>query len=432
MNTQLTHGILTTDTLKQGAPLPTDIGSACNTTARGGLLELVEVSKLLISANYREVLDIAVHKGAEMQGCEGCCIIIENKKGNLILKTGFPRSSFEIGRGIGAECAAFLRDAIGKGEGILSVVHPWCPANGWRHELLSGYAPQHPMLFVPLYYRGESLGVMLFVFGANGDQGRFCAGNLEKIRAISSLVSAAIGAAYAKMRDEKKMAQRERLSMLGQNSASVAHTIRNALTSVGGFANRLCDKLSEESPGNGQIEAARQYAGIISSEVQKLESITRGVLTYARFSCQRLNRTGCNIHEYIGKLIAEWELLYPEIVIDYFHDRHDVTLRIDTTAIEICMADLIRNAVEAAAEHVYIRTKIKSKERRFLITVGNDGEEISPSILDKIFDPFMTTKADGTGLGLANVRAIITAHGGDVKALSKNHTTEFHIYLPLA
>ena len=407
----------------------------CNTVQpRNGSAHngLVELSKLLLAASYQEVLEIAVSKGKEMSGAEGCCIVIENKKGELVRKAGFPEGHFEPQQTISPECARLLRSVISKGDGILSLLNPCINGNSWFPELIPRHDGFRQLLCMPLFSRGESLGVMMFSFGTNPDHRRFSADSLENLKTVSMLVAAAIGAAYAKWKDEKEMAQREHLSTLGENSACVAHTIRNSLTSIGGFAKRLREKLSGDEVLPEQADRARQYAAIIAEEVAKLESITRSVLTYARFSSQRMNMASCNIHAYLQDLVVRFNARYPGIAFDYTHDRHNVVIVMDMAALDICLDDVVRNAIEARAGTVYIRTKIKPKDKRLLISVVNDGEEICPSLLGMIFDPFMTTKVDGTGLGLANVQAIISAHGGEVKVRSKNTRTEFNIFLPIA
>lgn len=393
---------------------------------------LLELSRLLLAAGYDEVPDIAVRKGADLTGSDGCCLIIETRKGELIQKAGFPAEHFELQQAISPECADFLKGIITKGEGILSLVTPWNNGNAWYHELLPSREGSPQLICMPLFFKGASLGLMIFYFGTRHDRPIFSAESIENLKSLCMLVAAAIGAAYAKKRCDKEMAHREHLSTLGENSACIAHTIRNSLTSIGGFARRLGDKLSAEESCSEQVAQARQYAAIISGEVAKLESITKSVLTYARFSTQQLHLASCNIHAYLSDLVSRFGERYPSVTFECDHDRHNVTIPLDMAAMETCLDDLVRNAVEARAGVVHIKTKIKPRDKRLLIAISNDGEEISPTILDKIFDPFMTTKVDGTGLGLANVQAIVSAHGGKVSVRNNTIGTEFNIFLSIS
>ena len=91
----------------------------------------------------------------------------------------------------------------------------------------------------------------------------------------------------------------------------------------------------------------------------------------------------------------------------------------------------LRNAVEASAKRVFIRNTLNPKQGKIELSFANDGKIIDENIRGEIFEPFMTTKTDGTGLGLANVRAIIEAHNGEICIGNSGKVTEFKIFLPL-
>lgn len=93
-------------------------------------------------------------------------------------------------------------------------------------------------------------------------------------------------------------------------------------------------------------------------------------------------------------------------------------------------SDLIRNAGEASASRILIKTKLKAKQREVMISATNDGKRINPYILKDIFSPFVTTKTDGTGFGLAIIQSIVKKHGGNIY-VSSDDKTEFTITLPL-
>ncbi len=91
-------------------------------------------------------------------------------------------------------------------------------------------------------------------------------------------------------------------------------------------------------------------------------------------------------------------------------------------------ANLIRNAVEAGADRIEIRTERNGEKVE--ARVRNSGPAIPPEILGRLFQPFVTTKAKGAGLGLALCKKIVTAHGGEIKVSNVDRGAEFEVRLP--
>jgi len=396
-----------------------------------GFSEFIEMARMLIPASYEKSLEIVVTKGREVACSDQCCLIIQNKRGEFVLKAGVPENDYRIGCRIDSDYTSILKEMLEKGDGIISVKDTNFPS-----ELIyaAGMEPAYrmnPILYMPLYYKGEPLGLMIFGYKGSDYSRRFNIDFLQRLKSMGILAATAIGAAYERKRREKEIARKERLTILGENSASVAHLIRNALTSIGGFAKRLNSKLLLEDMTNGNLEKAKEYSEIIQKEIQKLEKITNDVLSYTRLASQKLKFENCNINQYLNNLINGYTRGSSGLQINFFPDNHDVTIQIDREAIGMCIDHLIRNAIEANARTVIIKTKIKAKMKKLSITITNDGEQICSAIVNRIFDPFVTTKPDGTGLGLANTQAIIAAHGGDISVISECHKTEFRILLPI-
>jgi signal transduction histidine kinase len=96
---------------------------------------------------------------------------------------------------------------------------------------------------------------------------------------------------------------------------------------------------------------------------------------------------------------------------------------------ESAFSNLILNSIQIIGDkNGKITVSIKEKDSQYSITIEDSGEGIDSKIIDKIFDPLFSTKMEGTGLGLASVKAIIEAHGGTIYV--KNNPTTFTITLP--
>ncbi|MFN3481113.1 MAG: ATP-binding protein, partial [Thermodesulfovibrionales bacterium] len=375
-----------------------------------------------------ETLNIVVTMGKDIACSDQCSLIIQNKKGEFVVKAGIPKDKHRIGYRINHEYST-LREMLERGDGLISVKDMTFPSE-LRNAIGLDQSHAKSILYMPLHYKGEPIGLIIFSY-IYGDQGRFNIDILQKIKIMGMLAATAIGSAYERKRREKEIARKERLAILGENSASVAHIIRNSLTCIGGFANRLNGKLYSNDIFNGNLEKVREYSEIILKEIQKLEKIAGDVLRYTRLASQKLDLDSCSINTYISEFIVKYSSKFPDLHIGFYPDSHDVTLCIDKEAIETCLENLLRNAVEARATNIFIKTKLKSKDRKLSISIINDGDRICPTIINKIFDPFMTTKPDGTGLGLANTQAIIAAHNGEITVVSDEHKTEFKILLPI-
>ena len=102
---------------------------------------------------------------------------------------------------------------------------------------------------------------------------------------------------------------------------------------------------------------------------------------------------------------------------------------VDKIMMESTFSNLILNSIQIIGDkNGKITVSIKEKDSQYSITIEDSGEGIDSKIIDKIFDPLFSTKMEGTGLGLASVKAIIEAHGGTIYV--KNNPTTFTITLP--
>jgi signal transduction histidine kinase len=216
---------------------------------------------------------------------------------------------------------------------------------------------------------------------------------------------------------QRKLIETEKLSALGRLTADVAHEIRNPLTSIGGFARRLNKKLF-----SGTKE--KDYAEVVVTEVNRLERILRDVLTFSRETRYELELQGINgiIEESIKTfrgIIRDQNL---EIVVLLDHSLPDVML--DSEQVRIAVDNLISNAVDVMSDggRLTIKTCLEKMFEVHYVTVEitDTGGGLPEDIIDKIFEPFYSTKeiGVGTGLGLSICKNIIDEHNGLIFAES--------------
>lgn len=227
---------------------------------------------------------------------------------------------------------------------------------------------------------------------------------------------------------EDEIHRQEKLASLGEMSARVAHEIRNPLSVVGGFANRLTASIE-----NNEKEKSTKYLQILKSEVERLEGIVEEILEFSR-PRQRLEFEEFELAEVIEELSILYQGKMEEKKIRFDRDLQSIKIFGDKRRIKQALINLIQNAIEACQSLIQIHGYIF--EGYYYCEVANDGEKISEEIGRNLFSPFFTTKVTGTGLGLPISKKIVEEeHGGKlfVKGLGDPRVpyTVFVIQLPL-
>ncbi|MBM7559426.1 sensor histidine kinase [Marinitoga litoralis] len=226
---------------------------------------------------------------------------------------------------------------------------------------------------------------------------------------------------------EKEIAKREKLAAIGEMTARVAHEIKNPLTIIGGFVNRMMKKL--DNP-----EKIKQYSSIIKDELTRLESIVAEILEFSRG-----NRIPVFELVDINTLIDEIILMFQ----DFLHQKKielkfekmfdKIEVKCDRSRVKQVLINLIKNAIEAVNEGNYIHI-ITGVENDFVFfQIENNGDPIPEGKQAKIFSPFFTTKIQGTGLGLPICKKIIEEeHKGKLYLVkSDEQSTIFRFEIPL-
>lgn len=213
---------------------------------------------------------------------------------------------------------------------------------------------------------------------------------------------------------EQKVILSEKFAALGRLSAGVAHEIRNPLNSIRGFIQYFQKKLSLE-------EEDYRYTDLMITEVDRLNRVISKLLAFSKPREPRLSiRSPYEILDHCIRVIereAQGEGL--ELIRTTYADEMPLVL-MDTDQITQVFLNILINAVEATPKGGKIFVKCEMDEPgRLRIAVEDTGEGIPKENIDKLFDPFFSTKKKGTGLGLAIVKSIIEAHDGEIDVESE-------------
>lgn len=216
-------------------------------------------------------------------------------------------------------------------------------------------------------------------------------------------------AARRQKKDQKLLLRMERLSIMGETAAVVAHELRNPLVAIGGFARTLHRSLPES-------DVNRQYAAIITEEVDRLERIIHDLLDFIR--PKKVLRKQVVIDELIADTVRVYESKLGESRIRLALDlgAPGRKVRINPGEIQQVVQNLVVNGIQAMDKGgtLEVRTTVQTSGVR--VEIRDEGPGIPDNIKAKLFTPFFSTKPSGSGLGLAISSQIVKGHGGQLIA----------------
>jgi PAS domain S-box-containing protein len=225
---------------------------------------------------------------------------------------------------------------------------------------------------------------------------------------------------------QEQLMNNEKLAAIGVLAASVAHEINNPLSIISGFAEELSNKIKENEKGFEEVN-------IINQEVTRLSGLVKDLLKFARPSktsiqaieiLELLKRTHSLVRSRLRSAKVNWVQSISDDLPKVFAD--------DTQILQV-LINVIINALDAMPNGGEIRFScIVNKPDNLILTITDTGHGIPPNVLDKIFDPFYTTKElKGTGLGLTICKQIMEENKGTIFISSEvNVGTSVKLTLP--
>jgi len=206
-----------------------------------------------------------------------------------------------------------------------------------------------------------------------------------------------------------------------------AHEVKNPLAGLRGAAQLLERRVADDD--------LRQLAGMVIAEADRLAALADGLLRHGDVA--RL--APVNVHELLERLesIVAAEAEAPVVRHDYDPSLPDTIG--DADRLLQVLLNLTRNAIEAGAGTLILRTRVEHGARlgdrtvraALRVDVMDDGPGVPDDLRDTLFQPLVSGRADGTGLGLALSREIAIEHGGDLRCTSRPGETIFSLYLPM-
>ena len=291
-------------------------------------------------------------------------------------------------------------------------------------------------LVLPLLARGEALGVLAVCKprpyeAAEANQALAVAGALA-LALLSAKLFEDLRRSYAELaRTQAELIDRERMAALGELSASIAHEVRNPLGVIFNSVGTLQKLLRPQ----GDVAL---LLDIVGEEADRLNRMVGDLLDYSRpvqpamepLSLEPLLKEA---------IVAARRQIGPaaELVqLDVQIAKSAATLRADARLLRQALVNLLLNAFQSMPRGGLLEVRASSSWLEETpcteIAIRDSGTGIPPEALSRIFQPFFTTKATGTGLGLAVVRRIVEGHGGAVAVGRPASGAEFLVRLPLS
>ena len=304
-----------------------------------------------------------------------------------------------------------------------------------------GFCGGHPASFaaVPLLVKGEARGAIyvdnLFQERTIGDEDiqvlTMFASNASLAMENASLYESLESALDTVRTTQDRLVQSEKLMALGEMAARIAHEIKNPLTAIGGFARRIASPRA-----GGGAHSPERYAQIILKEVQRLERIVNETLYFSRemVPAFRIVNLNVEIREVLSMFREELEEARISSMVDLSPDLPSISA--DPDQIRQVVWNLVSNAIQAVGGSgiLTVATHLSDPAEGIgvVLEVSDTGGGIPHDVVHNIFNPFFTTKAKGTGLGLPIVHAIVEKHGGTIHLDNREGAgVAFSIFLPL-
>lgn len=222
---------------------------------------------------------------------------------------------------------------------------------------------------------------------------------------------------------EEMIVRSEKMSIAGQLAAGIAHEIRNPLTSLKGFLQLL----------QGGIKQKEVYYQIMIEEIEKIELITSELLFISKplTDMKKVESIHSMIRDVIILLESQAHLKNIEIKCTVDEELHTYC---DRSQIKQVLINIIKNAIEATEKIGMIKIEVRPIDQQHIeIDIIDEGPGIAKDIIDKIGEPFFTTKQSGTGLGLMITKQILQQQGGEIFIVQSNENgSTFRIVLPIA
>lgn len=269
---------------------------------------------------------------------------------------------------------------------------PLTDASGQRHVLATTKVP----------YRDEH-GRVTHLFGIISDITKIKLAE-ETLRDANEELERRVAERTAALADaQEELIRKERLAVLGQLAGGVAHQLRNPLGAIQNAAALL---------RHGPLEQEQvEVLAMIDEEVARADRTISALLDYARVRPPQVRRV--TMVDLVEEVLDQEQI--PESISSSLVASPTLEATIDAAQVQIALGNVVRNAVEAMPDGGRLDVEVARVDDHVEIVVADSGDGVRPDVIARLFEPLVTTKADGSGLGLCTARNLIENQGGCIR-----------------
>jgi len=288
-----------------------------------------------------------------------------------------------------------------------------------------------PVLILPFTVGGKLIGWASLSEKRSGEL--FSQEDIRLLATVSRQAAIAVENArtYEDLRKtHEKLMRTERLAIVGEMAARIAHEVRNPLASIKMNIQILQRKTKLPHPDD------EEYFDITGKEIERLNTVMREILDYAKPVTLNLQYGSLNrlVRETLHQVFPESRRDGIVVVNDLEEDLPEFSF--DAGKIKQVILNLLLNAIDAVGSEGTITFQTRLEEHgdttKVRIDITNTGKGMDEEVARRIFEPFYTTKAKGVGLGLANAKRYVEEHGGEVLVHTGSEgPTTFSVCLPI-
>ena len=214
---------------------------------------------------------------------------------------------------------------------------------------------------------------------------------------------------------ESQLRSADRLAVLGELSASLAHEVRNPLGSIKGASDILKKRCSED-------KVVREFTNLLIKEVERLNKVVENYLGMARKTSEHTEKADLKKEIRSVLEILNHPIRKKQITVTWHSNDHPHIILMQDVEVRQVFLNILLNAISAVEKDGRIEIQTTMADGEVQVEIKDTGMGIEPEQLQKIFHPFFTSKEKGTGLGLAIVKRIMETHGGHIAVDSEMNT----------
>ena len=387
--------------------------------------------RLVTIVDLDRLLNMLADTVEKSMGVEKISIFLLDTEKDLFRARLIRGSSKEESVKISEPVIKFLQD---RREAILRIELDWVEKKSVAEELTVVLSQFQAEVFLPLIFMDRLIGFINL--GPKAEQKIYYPEDLNLLYPLANQVAIAIENSnlYESLKKSQTIIRRaDRLASLGTLIASLAHEIRNPLVSIKTFTQLLPERIEDE-------EFRNYFLKVASGEIDRLTGLINELLGFARPSEPRLE--GEDINALIDKMevLVATEARKKDVTLHKKYAENLPQVRIDAEQIKQVLLNILLNAIQAIRGEgkIWIETRVvqvplvEKPEPFIQIEVRDTGAGIPQENLERIFDPFFSTRPEGSGLGLAISHQIIHDHRGFITVESEvGKGSSFKIHLPL-